>query len=167
MRNPTIIVFVALIIAGIGQLGYGQSLELTYGEDASNNRPLSVNFLPEGSGVVALQFDLQFKMQRIDPNGVQVMRGQSLTAEHGFDFQQIQPGRIRVVVYPPIRPQMPPLAGGQVASIRFPGLEKLVLVSDDLSFIPGSIVLSDSSARTVAVRTVINNLSKGRNRIKE
>ena len=144
----------------------GQSLDLTAESVSSGSNIISVSFAPEGANVVALQFDLQFNAQKIKMNGLQLSKGKTLSSDHGFEFRQVQPGVMRVVIYPPIRQQMPLLVSGQAVSIKFPELDSLTLEDGDIRFVPGSIVLSDSMAKAVKLRQASSSLGRNKARRK-
>lgn len=167
MLRRTGTLFALLLAAGFCHAARAQTLELATEVGSSGSVAINVNYSPEGARVVAMQFDLRFKPDRLNATGLQLDRGRSLTAEHGLDYRLIQPGTLRILVIPPIRQQMPPLTGGHIATMRFPGLEKLSLEDSDIRFVPGSVVLSDSGAKTVAIRTTLSNVGKGKARIKK
>lgn len=162
--NKATLIFGMLMVSAFCSLGWAQSLELASTGDPGGTAAIAVNYNPEGARVVALQFDLQFDTKRLNAAALQVSRGKALAADNGFDFRQIQPGTLRVIVYPPVRQQMPALAGGQLVSIQFPGLDKLALGEADLRFVPGSIVLSDAAAKKIDVRATVNLLGKEKSR---
>ena len=134
------------------QIGQAQSLEVTTEQVASGEKVISINYQSDRGNIVALQFDLRISTQRFDTSRLEVVKGRSLSAAHGFGFKQLQPGLLRVVVYPPIQKNMPSLASGQLARLRFPGLKNMQLRDDDIQFVPRSILLSNTNGQVVSVR---------------
>lgn len=166
MRTICVLLSYTMLSCMLIGVAAGQSLDLSADSTPAGGSFVSINFTPEGTNVVALQFDLQFNPQKIKMAGLQVMKGKTLSGDHGFEFRQVQPGTVRVVIYPPIRQQMPSLAAGQAVSLKFPELDAIALDDGDIRFVPGSVVLSDSMARAVKLRQASSSLGRNKGRRK-
>jgi hypothetical protein len=166
MRKLPIMMLWTLLLLSLLEAASGQSLDLTGESPSGGGNIVSINFAPEGANVVALQFDLQFNPRKINLAGLRLAKGQAISGDHGFEYRQIQPGRMRVVIYPPIRQQMPPLAAGQTVVLELQAADFIALEEGDIRFVPGSIVLSDALAKAVKLRQATNSVGRAKGRRK-
>jgi len=110
---------------------------------------IPVDFLADGS-VVALQFDLTFDASVLSPQSV--ISGTALV-DHDFDWQQLQPGSLRLVV---TTDSQAPLINGSLADLTF-------LAADDAQegnypLVISNVVMADGSAQQIPATSILDGI---------
>jgi hypothetical protein len=79
-----------------------------------------------------------------------------------MEARQVLPGTIRVLLIPPLRTDMPPLTGGEIAAFSFSLKGAGELSVQSIDFVRRSAVFSDRQGKSVGVRALQNNIGRRR-----